>query len=60
MVLAGLKCELVLKFTHALKKPSIHGNLLLIIQARASVPHVGICALLPFDIFFSLPMTSAQ
>ena len=59
-VLAGLKWKLVLNSVQALKKNSIQGNFLFIIQVRASVPHVRICLLLPLEIFNSLLMISAQ
>ena len=59
-VLAGLKWKLVLNSIQALKKKSIQGNFLFIIQVRASVPHVRICLLLPLEIFSSLSMISAQ
>ena len=60
MDLGWSEVVLLLKLTHAWKKPLMHGNFLLIIQVRASVPHVRIWALLPFDSFSSLSMMSAQ
>ena len=52
--------ETCFEFDPSLEKNSIQGNFLLIIQVRASVPHMRICLLLYLKIFNSRLMISAQ